>query len=66
MKLHLTNVIASKYVTVVEDNLENPPDHPYHCPPATSQVYFYRDEQIHLMREYFAPRPEREGQRPRP
>ncbi len=55
MKLHLTNIIASKAVTIVEGNLENPPDNPFHCPPATSQVYFYRGGRIHLMREYFAP-----------
>jgi hypothetical protein len=33
MKLHLTNVIASKDVTVVEGDFENPPADPYHCPP---------------------------------
>ena len=59
MKLHLTNIFASKDVTIVEGDLENPPDNPFHCPPATSQVYFYRDGRICLMREYFAPRPER-------
>jgi RNA polymerase sigma-70 factor (ECF subfamily) len=60
MKVHLTNIIASRDVTVVEGILENPPDNLFHCPPATSQVYFYRDGRIRLMREYFAPRPERE------
>lgn len=59
MKLHLTNVIASREITIIEGDFENPPDNPGHCPPATSQVYFYRDGQIHLLREYFAPRPER-------
>ena len=57
MKLHLTNIIASKDTTIVEGDLENPPDNPFHCPPATSQVYFYRDGRICLMREHFAPRP---------
>ncbi len=57
MKLYLTNIFASKDVTIVEGDLENPPDNPFHCPPATSQVYFYRDGRICLMREYFAPRP---------
>jgi RNA polymerase sigma-70 factor (ECF subfamily) len=60
MKLHLTNIVASRDVTVVEGILENPPDNPFHCPPATSQVYFYKDGRIRLMREYFAPRPHRE------
>jgi RNA polymerase sigma factor (sigma-70 family) len=65
MKLRLTNVIASRDVTVVEGDFENPSDDPYHCPPATSQVYVYRAGRIHLMREYFAPRPERKGHKPR-
>jgi RNA polymerase sigma-70 factor (ECF subfamily) len=62
MKLHLTSILASKDVTIVEGDFENPPDNPFHCPPATSQVYFYRDGRICLMREYFAPRPERREQ----
>lgn len=62
MKLHLTNIIASRDITVIEGDLENPPDNPFHCPPATSQVYFYHDGRICLMREYFAPRPERREQ----
>jgi RNA polymerase sigma factor (sigma-70 family) len=59
MKLHLTNVIASREVTVVEGDFENPPDDPFHCPPATSQAYFYKDGRVSQMREYFAPRRER-------
>src|SRR5919199_6615315 len=62
MKLHLTNIVASRDVTVVEGIFENPPDNPFHCPPATSQVYFYRDGRVHLMREYFAPRPHTEDE----
>ena len=62
MKLHLTNIIASRDMTVIEGDLENPPDNPFHCPPATSQVYFYHDGRICLIREYFAPRPERREQ----
>jgi RNA polymerase sigma-70 factor (ECF subfamily) len=63
MKLRITNMIASTDVTIIEGDLDNPPDDPFHCPPATSQVYFYRDGRISLMREYFAPRPpEREGE----
>jgi RNA polymerase sigma factor (sigma-70 family) len=64
IKLHLTNVIASKDVAVVEGDFENPPEHPFHCPPATSQVYFYHDGQIHLIREHYAPRQEREAHKP--
>jgi RNA polymerase sigma factor (sigma-70 family) len=62
VKLHLTNIVASRDVTVVEGFFENPPDNPFHCPPATSQVYFYRDGRVRLMREYFASRPHREDE----
>lgn len=56
MKLHLTNVVASKDVTVIEGNYENPPDDPFRCPPAISMVGFYGDGQIGHMRMHFAPR----------
>ena len=58
IKLHAANVLASKDVTVMEADLENPPDDPFHCPPATSMVCFYRDGRVHHMRQYYAPRPE--------
>ena len=68
MKMRLTNILASKDVTIIEGDFENPPDDPFHCPPSTSQIYFYRDGRIDLMHEYFAPRPERQyetiGQKP--
>jgi RNA polymerase sigma factor (sigma-70 family) len=59
MKLHPTNVIASKDVTVMEADFENPSDNPFHCPPATSMVFFYRDGRIHRVRQHYAPRPEK-------
>jgi len=61
MKLHLTNFLASKDITVMEGDFENPPEDPFHCPPAISMVAFHRDgEQIHQMRLYFtAPTPSR-------
>ncbi len=62
MKLHLTNIIASKGVTVIEGNFENPRDDPFRCPPAISFVNFYGDDGINLIRTYFASRPEREGE----
>lgn len=58
VKLHLTNLLASKAVTVVEGDFENPPDNTFRCHPATSMVFFYRDGRIHLLRKYFAPRTE--------
>ena len=54
MKLHLTNIIASKDVTIVEGNYENPPDDPFRCPPAISMVGFYRDGRIPRMHLHFA------------
>src|SRR5829696_3526661 len=62
MKAHLTNFLASKEITVMEGELENPPEDPFHCPPAFSMVGFHRDggEQINQMRFYFtAPTPSR-------
>ena len=61
MKLHLTNFLASKDITVMEGEFENPADNPFHCPPATSMVGFHRDgEQIQRMRIYFTrPTPRR-------
>jgi RNA polymerase sigma factor (sigma-70 family) len=63
MKLHPTNVLASKGVTVLEADFENPRDDPFHCPPATSLVFFYRDGQIQRACQYYAPRPEKREQR---
>ena len=59
IKLHLTNVLVSRDVTILEGDFENPPDDPFHCPPATSMVYFYHDGGIHLTHQYFASRPEK-------
>jgi hypothetical protein len=53
----LTNVLASKDVTVIEADQLNPPEDPFHCPPAVSMVFFYRDGLIDLMHVYEAPRP---------
>lgn len=58
VKLHPTNILASKDVTVIEGDFENPRDNPFHCPPATSIVCFYRDGKIRGLRQYYAPRPE--------
>jgi RNA polymerase sigma-70 factor (ECF subfamily) len=58
IKMHLTNVIASRDVTVMEGDFENPLEDPSHCPPATSLVYFYRDGRIHRVHQHYALRPE--------
>ena len=58
VRLHPTNVLASKDVTVIEGVFENPDDDPFHCPPATSIVCFHRDGRIHGLRLHYAQRPE--------
>ena len=61
VKIHLTNVLASRDIVVVEANFENPPEDPFHCPPATTQVYFYRSGRIQQIRFYYPARPNEEG-----
>lgn len=56
----LTNVLASKDVTIIEADELNPPENPFHCPPAISMVSFHRDGLIDLMHVYEAPHPSRE------
>jgi RNA polymerase sigma factor (sigma-70 family) len=65
MKLHLTNVIVSKDVTIVEGNYENPLDDPFRCPPAISMVGFYRDGRIPRMHLHFASHPQRKDEETR-
>ncbi len=60
VKFPITNVLASKDVTIIEADQVNPPEDPFHCPPAISMVGFYRDGLIQRMRAYDAPRPNRE------
>lgn len=59
MKLHLTNVLASKDVTIIEGIFENPPEDPFHCPPATTQAAFWQGGRIQRVHLHYAPRPER-------
>ncbi len=57
-KVYPTSVVSSKDVTVVECAVVNPPEDPFHCPPAFSQVALYRDERIRRMYWYLPPRSE--------
>jgi RNA polymerase sigma factor (sigma-70 family) len=59
-KTHPKEVVSSKDVSVIECDLESPPDDPHHCPPAISQVAVFRDGRVHRLHWYFAPRPARE------
>ena len=61
IKMHPTNVLASKDITIFEADFENPRDDPFRCPPATTQVHFQRDGLTHRVHLYFAPRPREEG-----
>lgn len=56
-KVHITNVFASKDVTIVEGDNQNPPDNPFRCPPSISMVCLYRNVgRIERMHVYEAPR----------
>jgi RNA polymerase sigma-70 factor (ECF subfamily) len=55
-RMHVTRVLASGSVTVVEARLENAPDHPFRCPPATCQVHLRRHGRTEEVRLHFAPR----------
>jgi RNA polymerase sigma-70 factor (ECF subfamily) len=61
VKIHLTNVLASRDIVVVEAGFENPSEDPFHCPPAKTQVYFYRSGRIQQIRFYYPARPNEEG-----
>jgi len=59
INMPVKNIIAGKDITIIESDFENPPEDPFHCPPATSMVFFYRHDQIHRVHQYYAPRPEK-------
>ncbi|MGH3087295.1 MAG: RNA polymerase sigma factor [Rubrobacteraceae bacterium] len=61
VKMHPTNVIAGKDVTVVEADFENPRDDPFHCPPAISIVCFYHEGRVRQLRQYHAQRLKESG-----
>lgn len=63
VRLPITNVLASKDIIVIEADQVNPPEDPFHCPPAISMVGFYHRGRINLLHTYEPPRPDRkEGQ----
>jgi RNA polymerase sigma factor (sigma-70 family) len=55
-KMYPTNILASESVAIIECDIENSPEDPFHCPPAVSQVAFYRDGRICRLRWHLAPR----------
>ena len=59
MNMPLRKVIAGKGITIIEAEFENPPDDPFHCPPATLLVCFYRQGLIARLHQYYAPHSEK-------
>jgi RNA polymerase sigma factor (sigma-70 family) len=57
MIIRLTNVVASKDVSIYEADLLNPSDNPLRCPPATAGVFFLRDGLAHRVHQHFASYP---------
>ena len=57
MQIALTNVVASKDVSIYEADLLNPPENPLRCPPATAGVFLLRDGLAHRVHQHFAPYP---------
>lgn len=57
-RVHVTSVLASRDVTVIEARFENPPDDPLRCPPAMAQVRHRHDGVTERMRLSYAPRSE--------
>lgn len=57
MKMHPTNIIASRDIAIVEASFENPPDDPHLCPYAVCQVHHQREDRTRRLRLHFAPFP---------
>ncbi len=52
----LDDVVAGPGVTLIEGRFINPADDPFHCPPATTQVAFFRGDLTERMVWHYAPR----------
>ncbi|CAN5235648.1 hypothetical protein BH18ACT10_BH18ACT10_05630 [soil metagenome] len=55
LKMYPTNVVASRDVTIIECDIENSSDYPFHCPPTISQVAIHRNGGISRMRWRLTP-----------
>jgi RNA polymerase sigma-70 factor (ECF subfamily) len=53
--VRFTKLLAGKDVTVIESAFENPPDDPFHCPPAMVEVRVQRDGLTSTLHRYYAP-----------
>lgn len=56
MTLRPRTILASPHVAVCEASWENPPEHPFHCPPGMAYVEFIHDEVVQSIRVFHAPR----------
>jgi RNA polymerase sigma-70 factor (ECF subfamily) len=49
-------IISSGKMTVIDAAIENPPEHPGHCPPAATMVLYHNDSSTWQLRHHHAPR----------
>ncbi|MFF3439811.1 RNA polymerase sigma factor [Streptosporangium sp. NPDC002721] len=52
----LTNVVAGREVVIWETDLKNPPEDPFHCPPAAAWVQFLEAGRVRRFRLFHLPR----------
>jgi RNA polymerase sigma-70 factor (ECF subfamily) len=53
VQVHLTGLVASDGVTIVEGDYENPPDDPDHCPATHTEVHFHSNDRAARIILYF-------------
>ena len=60
VRVHLTDIVTSAGVTIVEGDFENPPDDPHHCPPTQTEVRFHpAGPTTHIILYYGSPKEEK-------
>lgn len=65
VSMECTEVVAGPGLTIMEARFHNPVHDPFHCPPGMTQVHFKNaDDQTYRVAFHYAPRPERQPQRP--
>lgn len=57
VRIRMTNVVASRDLSLLEFDLLNPPEDPFHCPPGTLWVLHLRAERVERFRLFHAARP---------
>jgi hypothetical protein len=56
--MRVTNVWASRDITIVEGDYENPPDDPHHCPATHTEIRIHPTGQARRLLLYFRPHEE--------